>query len=414
MLTVDEARERILAQFQPLPSERVPLTAALGRVLADDVMATENLPAFANSAMDGYALRAEDTAAAAESTPVALRLAGEVPAGHAYSGRVAPGEAVRILTGAVVPAGADAVVQQELVSVSDVSVTVTRPVALDTNIRFPGEDVRPGMVLVRSGTELGPAEIALLAAAGVHPIAVRRRPHVAIIATGDEVAPLGATPGPGQIRESNSVYLDAAVTRAGAQAEMLGVAPDRADVLRTLLDRARGADLILTSGGVSVGNYDLVKQVLSADGSVDFWRVRMRPGKPLAFGHLGATPLLGLPGNPASAAVTFELFGRPALRRMLGCAQVERPLLHAVLDGGALARANRRHFVRARLRTQGTTLLARPTGAQGSHLITSLQGASAYIIVEEGEGSIKAGEVVQAMLLNDAMPWDEANIPHRA
>src|SRR5262249_2390919 len=210
------------------------------------------------------------------------------------------GEAVRILTGAPLPDGADTVIQQELTAVREGWVALERPVPQGENVRAAGSDVRPGTVLAPAGMELGPAEIALLAALGVHPVRVRRRPVVAILSTGDELAPLGETPGPGQIRESNSSYLIAAVLRAGGHPRPLGIARDQVDELRTKLEQARGADLILSSGGVSVGDYDLVKQILAEQGNIEFWRVRMRPGKPLAFGWLGATPLLGLPGNPVS------------------------------------------------------------------------------------------------------------------
>jgi molybdopterin molybdotransferase len=350
-------------------------------------------------------LRAEDTAGATEARPARLRLAGEVPAGRVYAGSVAPGEAVRILTGAPVPAGANAVLQQELVTVAEGIVSLTQPVAAGNNVRPAGDDVRPGMRLVAGGMELGPAQIALLAALGVHPVRVTRRPRVAILATGDELAPLGTAPRPGQIRESNSPYLAAAVTRAGGEPWPLGVAPDQAEALRAKLAAAREADLILTSGGVSVGDYDLVKQILAEQGNIDFWRVAMRPGKPLAFGKLEGTPLLGLPGNPVSAAVTFELFGRPAIRRMLGATEVERPSIEVVLVGTDIARGERRHYVRARLASRGGRLVARPTGEQGSHLISSLQGASALLVIAEGEGTVRAGEVVPALLLNDALPW---------
>lgn len=408
MLTVEEARERVLARFQPLPAEAVPLEEALGRVLAEDALAQASSPPFANSAMDGYALRSADTRDATEAAPARLRLIGEVPAGSVFPGVVGAGEAVRILTGAPLPDGADAALQQELTEVADGWVSVGAPVAVGTNVRYAGEDARPGMLLARAGTELGPAEIALLAALGVSPARVTRRPRVAILATGDELVPVGQPLKPGQIYNSNTPYLLAAVTRAGAEPTALGIAPDREDALRAVLARAReGFDLILTSGGVSVGDYDLVKQMLSEQGAMEFWRVRMRPGKPLAFGTLGETPLLGLPGNPVSAAVTFELFGRPAIRRMLGAAQVERPMIDVVLDGDEQRRAERRHFVRVRLASRGGTLVARATGGQDSHLISSLQGATALLIVPEGEGVIRSGEVCQALLLNDALPWAE-------
>ncbi len=405
MLTVEEARERVLASILPLPAESVPLDEALGRVLAEDAIARESLPAFANSAMDGYALRAADTLEASEADPRELRLAGEVAAGRVYAGTLAPGEAVRILTGAPVPAGADAVLQQELVTLFDGSVRIPVPVAPGNNIRYPGEDVAPGTLLAEKGSEIGPAEIALLAALGVSPVRLTRRPRVAILATGDELAAPGETPRPGQIRESNSQYLVAAVTRAGGIPLPLGIARDRADEIRAKLDEATAADLILTSGGVSVGDYDLVKQILTERGTMDFWRVRLRPGKPLAFGMLNGTPLLGLPGNPVSAAVTFELFGRPTIRTMLGARHILRPHVTVVLRGDDIGRGDRRQYVRARLASEDGTLVARTTGAQDSHLLSSLRGATALLVIAEGEGVVRDGDHVEALLLNDALPW---------
>jgi molybdopterin molybdotransferase len=405
MLTVEEARARILERIHPLPAEDIPLTSALGRVLAADAIAGESLPPFVNSAMDGYAVRSADAVGASPQSPRRLRLAGEVPAGRVYEGKVVAGEAVRILTGAPLPDGADAVLQQELTEAGDGWVNLHAEAPAGTNLRWPGDDVQPGMLLVAGGTELGPAEIALLAALGVHPVRATRRPRVAILSTGDELAPLGETPKPGQIRESNSPYLAAAAIRAGAEPVPLGIARDRADDLRAKLEQARAADLVLTSGGVSVGDYDLVKQMLEEQGGIEFWRVRMRPGKPVAFGMLGETPLLGLPGNPVSAAVTFELFGRPAIRKMLGCQQVERPIVEVVLEGEDIARGDRRHYVRARLDSRAGTLIARTTGEQGSHIISSLRGATALLVVEIGEGVVRAGEHLPALLLNDALPW---------
>ena len=405
MLTVEEAHEQVLAHVELLGSEAVPIPLALGRVLAGDAIAHEMLPGFANSAMDGYAVHAEDTAGASSDHPVRFKLIGEVPAGSVFSGGIAHGEAVRILTGAPVPETCDAVLQQELAHAGADWVEFLAAAAPGNNIRYPGEDVRVGDVLVRGGTELGPAEIALLAALGVHPVTVTRRPRVAILSTGDELAPLGTVPQPGQIRESNGPYLAAAVLRAGAEPVMLGIARDRSEEIRAALEQAKTADLILTSGGVSVGDYDLVKQILQSEGDIEFWRVRMRPGKPLAFGRLGTTPLLGLPGNPVSAAVTFELFGRPAIRRMLGCRNVDRPAVQVVYDGSPMSRGDRRHYVRVRLHSRDATLVAQPTGDQASHVISSLRGATALLIVPEGEGDIQPGERLTALLLNDGLPW---------
>ncbi len=405
MLSVEEARERILAHFQRLPAEDVPLPEALGRILAEAVVAPDDLPPFANSAMDGYAIRAADSAGASQAAPASLRLVGAVPAGRVYEGVVGPGEAVRILTGAPLPLGADAVLQQELTEADGDVVKLLTEVAVGLSVRPAGDDVRAGQRVAEAGSEIGPAEIALLAAVGVHPVRATRRPRVAIFSTGDELARLGETPRPGQIRESNSAYLAAAVTRAGGEPLLLGIARDNTDEIRQRLQQAQGADLVLSSGGVSVGDYDLVKQVLSEAGNIDFWRVRMRPGKPLAFGLLGKMPLLGLPGNPVSAAVTFELFGRPALRLMLGARGIERPTIEVVYEGEDLARSDRRHFVRARLDSRGGSLVASPTGDQGSHRLSSLMDATALLVIMEGEGVVRAGEIVSALLLNDALPW---------
>jgi molybdopterin molybdotransferase len=405
MMTVEEARAAILACFHPLDSEQVAVTAALGRVLTEDALAREDLPPFDNSAMDGYAVRAADTAGAGAEQPRRLVLAGEVPAGSVYAGSLIAGAAIRILTGAPVPAGADAVIQQELTRDGDGWVDVRAEVRPGTNIRPAGGDVRRGALLARRGTEIGPAEIALLAALGVDPVRVTRRPRVAILATGDELAGPGETPGPGQIRDSNGPYLAAAVTRAGAEAWTLGIARDNADDLRVHLLQATTADLVLTSGGVSVGTYDLVKQILAEQGAIQFWRVRMRPGKPLAFGTIGETPLLGLPGNPVSTAVTFELFGRPAIRRMLGGAEIERPTIEVELGGAPIEQGDRRHYVRARLASHAGRLVATPTGPQGSHIITSLLGASALLVIHEGTGTIQPGERLSALLLAEHTAW---------
>jgi molybdopterin molybdotransferase len=405
MMTVEEARDAILARFAPLPAETIAITDALGRVLAEDATAAEDLPPFANSAMDGYALIAADAPDASAAQPRRLALVGEVPAGSVYSGTLQPGAAIRILTGAPVPAGADAVIQQELTQAGEGWVEVQAAVKPGNNIRDAGSDVRRDTLLARHGTEIGPAEIALLAALGITPVRVARRPRVAILATGDELAAPGAQPGPGQIRDSNTPYLAAAVARAGAEPWVLGIARDNADELRACLARAAEADLALTTGGVSVGTYDLVKQVLAEQGTMAFWRVRMRPGKPLAFGALGQTPLLGLPGNPVSTAVTFELFGRPAIRRMLGCAQIERPVVEVELAGEPVERGDRRHYVRVRLESRAGRLVATPTGPQGSHVITSLLGASALLVVDEGEGHLAPGDHARALLLADMLPW---------
>jgi molybdopterin molybdotransferase len=299
------------------------------------------------------------------------------------------------------------VLEQELTGLEGEYVLLRAKALPGRNIRAIGDDVPVGTLLAPKGSEIGPAEIALLAAFGIHPVQVTRRPRVVILSTGDELTPLGETPGPGQIRETNGLYLAAAVARAGGNPVRLALARDHIEEIRARLADSAGADLILTSGGVSVGDYDLVKRILAEEGTVDFWRVRMRPGKPLAFGRLGGVPMLGLPGNPVSAAVTFELFGRPAIRKMLGSNRLHRPMIEVELEGEEIERADRRHFVRARLGSRAGTLVATPTGSQASHRIASLQGVAALLVVMEGEGSVHIGEHIPALLLNDAgMPWE--------
>jgi molybdopterin molybdotransferase len=407
MLSVEDAQERILDTVHSLGEEIIPLDDALGRTLARDTIAKEALPAFANSAMDGYAVRSVDTREATAETPAQLRLVGAVPAGKVYDGTVGAGEAVRILTGAALPEGADAVLEQELTGLEGEYVLLRAAALPGRNIRAIGDDVPVGTLLAPMGTEIGPAEIALLAAFGIHPVQVTRRPRVVILSTGDELTPLGETPGPGQIRETNGLYLATAVARAGGNPVRLALARDHIEEIRARLAESAGADLILTSGGVSVGDYDLVKRILAEEGTVDFWRVRMRPGKPLAFGRLGGVPMLGLPGNPVSAAVTFELFGRPAIRKMLGSNRLHRPMIEVELEGEEIERADRRHFVRAQLRSRAGMLVATPNGSQASHRIASLQGVAALLVVMEGEGTVHIGEHIPALLLNDAgMPWE--------
>jgi molybdopterin molybdotransferase len=400
LLSVEAALERILAQARALPGEDAPLAQAHGRVLAADLVAPLSLPPFANSSMDGYAVIAADLVGANAVAPVALRMIGTVPAGGVFTGEILPGTTVRIFTGAPLPVGADAVLQQELTAPGPDADTVLMQSAVTPgrNVREAGTDVTQGQTLLRRGTVLGAAEIAIAAATGAAMLAVTRRPRVAVVATGDELIPPGEPLGPGQIYNSNAFMLAAAVREAGGEPVMLPRARDRAEEIRAAFTAAQDADLILSSGGVSVGDFDLVRQVIEEMGAIDFWRVNVRPGKPLAFGKMGATPLIGLPGNPASSAVTFEVFARPLIRTLLGCNPISRPQI-AVKLGSEIARGDRRHYVRAHLRYADGTVTATPTGDQGSHRIASLLGADALLIIAEGAGSIAAGEVIPALLL---------------
>lgn len=399
MLSVDEAQSRVLAGVQPLPAERVPLLQAFGRVLAEEIRADKDGPPFANSAMDGYAVQAADTVGAGPDWPARLRVLGDVPAGSVFAGAVAPGTAVRIMTGAVLPAGADAVVMVEYTEGAGIEVQVRRPVSPGENVRPQGEDMRAGDLLLSPGAMLGPAQVGICAAAGRPEVSVSRVPSVAVISTGDEVVAPGEPLPPGKIRNSNLYALAGQVVEAGARLHSARHAGDDGGALREALREAAGADLIVTSGGVSVGDYDLVKDVLAELGEIQFWRVAMKPGKPLTYGTLLGKPLLGLPGNPVSSMVTFELFARPALRRMLGCAELFRPQVPATLAGRVRHHKGRREFVRAMTTPTPAGFQAAPTGEQGSGILTSMLRANSLAIVPEDAGDVEPGAVLDVMLL---------------
>lgn len=396
MLSVDDALRIVLDAVGPLPSVALPLLEAVGLVAAETVVADQDIPPFTNSAMDGYAVRATDTHGASVRQPVRLRVVGQLPAGYASPVQIVPGTAARIMTGAPLPDGADAVVRFEETDEPDRAssgghwgdqaswVGIVRAATRLDNVRPPGEDVAVGDTIVQPGTCLGPAEIGLLAAINRAVIRVHPRPRIAILSTGDEVIDLGPPLEPGQIRNSNSYTLAAMTARAGAVPLMLGIARDRTDDLTAKLDLARSADLIVTSGGVSLGDYDMVKDVLREQGTIQIWQVRMKPGKPLAFGRVGSTPLLGLPGNPVAAAVSFEVFGIPAVRRMMGHDDLEPPSIEATLLERIDNRGQRRHFVRARVtRSPDGEWQVVTAGQQGAGVLSSLARANGLMVVPE-------------------------------
>lgn len=405
MISVEEALTRMLATIQPLPVTQVPLSEALGLVLADEVIAREDMPPFANSAMDGFALRSVDSQPH-EGKPPRLRVTGGVAAGYLADHAVEAGTAMRIMTGAPVPPGADTVIQHELTNYDGPESTwveVLQVVAPGNNIRPAGEDMHAGQTILQRGCELGPWEIGILATLGWATVPVVRQPQVAILSTGDEVVEIDQPLQAGKIRNSNGYVLEAAVLRAGARPIRLGIARDTVESLREKFSQAVGSDLIITSGGVSVGDFDLVKHMMAEQGEIDFWRINMRPGKPVAFGRIGATPLLGLPGNPVSAAVTFELFGRPVLRKMLGHTRLFRPKVEVMVEDGVQDRAARRHYVRAHVTWRDGRFVAQTTGNQGSNIMTSLLNANALVIVPEGGVQIAPGGKAQALMLD----WPE-------
>ncbi len=405
MISVEEALERILAQITALEDVHIPLSAAQGLVLAQDIIAHDDIPPFANSAMDGFALRSQDTHPQNGVLP-RLRVTGGVAAGYVADHAVEEGTAMRVMTGAPIPPGADSVIQIELTNYDGSESTwveVQEEVAPHNNVRPAGEDMRKGQVIIQRGAEIGPWEIGVLATLGYAHVPVIRRPRVAILGTGDEVIDIDEPLQPGKIWNSNSYLLEAAVRRAGAEPHRLGVAQDTVESLREKFREAATYDIILTSGGVSVGDFDLVKDIMTEQGNIDFWRINMRPGKPVAFGHIGSIPLLGLPGNPVSTAVTFELFGRPILRKMQGHTRLLKPQIPVVVEDGMSELVMRRHYVRAHVEWHDDSFVAHTTGNQGSNIMTSLLQANAFVIVPEGGATIPPGGTAQAMMLD----WPE-------
>lgn len=399
MLTPDAARARILAalaDLAPLFAERVPLSNALGRVLAEDLAAAHDLPGFDASTMDGYALRAADAPGAGARLPVLF----EVFAGRAAPTPLPQGACCRIFTGAPLPEGADCVEMQEQVRRRGRAATFARPALAGRFVRGRGSDVTAGAVALRAGAVLDPGCVGLVAALGRADVAVHRRPRVAILPTGDEVVPLGRTPGPGQIVESNGHALAAAVRDAGGEPTLLPIARDEEAALARGLAGARGFDVLVTTGGVSVGTKDLVRAALARAGArLDFWRVAMRPGKPFTFGRWGDTAVFGLPGNPASALVTFELFARPALRALAGLSGASRPTAEARLGSAQEKPAELTVFLRCRVRPARGGLVAEPLRTQASGDLTSAAGHDALAILPAGRARLARGTPVTLLLL---------------
>ena len=405
MMSVEEALARILTEISPLSVMQIPLPESSGLVLAQDIVAQEDIPPFANSAMDGFALLSRDSQPK-EGQPPRLLITGGVAAGYVADHAVVEGTTMRIMTGAPVPEGADSVIQVELTRSEEPNgewVEILEVAPPGNNIRPAGEDMQRGQTVLQQGSEIGPWEIGVLATLGWASIPVIRRPHVAILGTGDEVIDVNEPLRPGKIRNSNSYLLEAAVQRVGAIPHRLGVARDTVESLREKFSEAIQYDLIITSGGVSVGDFDLVKNIMAEQGQINFWRINMRPGKPVAFGHIRGVPLLGLPGNPVSAAVTFELFGRPVIRKMMGHTRLVRPQVDVIVEDGVSDRAMRRHYVRARVEWRDGRFIAHTTGNQGSHIMTSLLNVNALVIVPEGGVEVHPGDTAKAMMLD----WPE-------
>jgi molybdopterin molybdotransferase len=395
MRSVEEALDSILAGVRPSSVETISLDRCVGRVMAGfGVTAAHDVPPFDNSSMDGFALRAADT-------PGRLQLVGEIAAGSAALPRVDTGSAVRIMTGAPMPPGADSVAPLEVVDEADGEITVPR-VETGAFVRAVGHDTRAGELVELPAAPIGPATLAVLASLGIEQLAVRRRPRVAILSTGDELRAPGEPLEPGQIHDANSIALGAAVQTAGGEAVLLPPVPDDPErIEREVLAAVNGADLLIASGGVSVGRHDHVRDVIERLGTLAFWRIRVQPGKPLAFGGVGDVPVMGLPGNPVSALVTFELFARPLIRRMLGLPGSGRLMLPAVARDRMAKDTERRAYLRVRLTRGGDGLEARSAGGQASSQLRSLAAANALLVVPEDEPAAEPGRTYDALLLGE-------------
>ena len=407
LLSVDQARERILSHFQPVPTETLPLEGCLQRVLAQEVVAGNDMPPFDNSSMDGFAVRAEDVAEATIDSPRSLRVIGDIPAGSHPTISLGKGEAARIMTGAAVPAGADAVIPVEDTSFNDrdagtpapEAVEIFKPARTGWNIRPRGMDIQAGASVLNPGRILKAQELGLLATLGFANVMVYRKPRVALFSSGDELLPVAAALTEGKIRDSNSYTLAALLEEAGAEVLRLGVANDDPDSVKALLDQAveQNVDLILSSAGVSVGAFDFVKQVIESNGSMDFWRVNMRPGKPVAFGGYRQIPFIGLPGNPVSAFVGFTVFVEPVILRLRGRFDAG-PKPMRVRCEEQIDSDGRESYLRAHIRPDGESggFIARLTGHQGSGNIYSLVQANALLIIPAGVKCVPAGQEVDA------------------
>ena len=409
MISVEEALKRVLSYVSVLDGEEKPILQCLGQVLDEEVISSIDIPPADNSAMDGYAVRAEDATGAAPSSPVYLNVIGEVKAGDIAKEEIGALSALRIMTGAPIPRGSDSVVKFEDTDEAlrhehpPFQIGILHQVTKGQNVRRSSEDIARGQLALKKGTVLRPAEVGVLASLGKETVRVIRRPLVAILATGDELVTLGKPLPQGKIYNSNSFSIAAQVLRYGGLPKVIGIARDRVKDITDKLQGALSADMLLTSGGVSMGNYDVVKEVLAEQGEISFWTVRMKPGKPLAFGTIKGIPHLGLPGNPVSSMITFEIFARPAILKMMGKKNFSKPTIEATLDGRIKNTDGRRIFARATVSREGDRYLARVTGPQGSGILTSMSRANGLVIVPEDVDAVEQGETVKVLMLD----WSE-------
>lgn len=408
LLSVQQARERILSQLNPVGTETIPLTSCVNRVLGADIVAADDLPLFDNSSMDGFAVRAADTSTAAPASRVTLSVVADIPAGSTPTISLAPGQAARIMTGAHMPAGADAVIPVEDTDFHDRSSGTSAPATISMekavkrgeNVRPRGMDVRAGDVVLKKGNILKAQDVGLLAMLGFPEVEVYKRPLVALLSSGDELLEAGAPLESGKIRDSNSYMLASLIESTGAEVLRLGIAKDNRESVQGLIEQAvlLNADLILSSAGVSVGAFDFVKEVVEESGSLNFWRVNMRPGKPLAFGEYRGIPFIGLPGNPVSAFVGFEVFVRDAIGRLGGRSDGGRQRVR-VRSEEEIQSDGRESYLRAVVREENGQLAAKLTGHQGSGNLLSLVQANALLIIPAGVKCVPADQEVDAWLL---------------
>jgi molybdopterin molybdotransferase len=401
MITVDEALDKILSNISPLGSEKVSILDALGRVIAEDIYANRDIPPLDNSAMDGYALRFEDVQKASSNNPIRLEVIEDLPAGFISKKRLEGGKAIRIMTGAPIPKGADAVIPVEETKKEDGSVLIFKAAGLGENIRKAGEDVKKGDRVIKKGNTIRPAEVGMLASVGRSFVSVYQRPLVAILCTGDELVDVDGELDEIKIISSNSYTLAAQVKDCGAIPLQLGIAKDRKGEIEEKLRQGTRADVLISSAGVSVGDYDFVKGVMKNLGmEMVFWKVAMRPGQPLAFGTIEGKPVFGLPGNPVSSMVSFEQFVRPSLLKMMGYRQLFRPVIEAILKEEIKKTVGRRYFIRGSVSFEKDQYFVTTTGAQGSGILRSMVKANGVIIIPENQEIVRAGEKVKVQLLD--------------
>lgn len=413
MISIGEAQEKVLEEIPVLGRERIHILEALGRILAQDVQAIRDVPSADNSAMDGYCCRHEDMAGAGANNPVKLKIVGDSPAGHPFRNTVGPGEAVRIMTGGLVPPGADTVIMIEDTETDGEYVVCLNDPGAGAHIRPRGEDVKDGETVLSAGDIVRPPEVGMLATLGHAYVYVHQRPVVAILSTGDELVDLDEPFIDGKVVCSNTYTLAAQVMECGGVPLSLGIATDNEDDQRARISDGLRADAILTSGGVSVGKYDLVKDTLHQLGmQVKFWKVAMKPGKPLVFGTVANKPVFGLPGNPTAAMISFEQFVRPALLKMMGCKNLFRPLVDAILAEDVKISSGRLHLVRCRLFEKDGVMLAATTGNQSSGALRSMVLADGLLVLPPEGIPFKAGDHVRVQLMHRNSPLNPTS-PYR-